>query len=201
MDSMLQTDTTPFLPDAGYPALPPVEALEREFVLAPGETGVMALRVDRREAGEYEGEQNRQGIRIGELGLMIHFDDSSELTDIPQMFHLPNAPHWVLGVVNLHGRLIPVFDLLRFLHVDRSPDSGKRALRLLILGHDANAAAVVIDGLPYRLRWTAEQRVEADLAPKLLEPHVRACCMIDGQLWFDLDCKTMLDALEADLAH
>ena len=76
-----------------YPALMPVAALEQEFVLARGETGVMALRVNNRESATYEGEQDRQGIRVGELGLMINFDDSSELTDIPQIYHLPNTPH------------------------------------------------------------------------------------------------------------
>ena len=43
MDSLLQTEATPFMPDAGYPALLPVEALEREFTLAPGETGVLSF--------------------------------------------------------------------------------------------------------------------------------------------------------------
>ena len=33
-----------------YPALMPVAALEQEFVLARGETGVMALRVNNRES-------------------------------------------------------------------------------------------------------------------------------------------------------
>ena len=184
---------------AGYPAMSPVAALEQGFVLAPGEIGVTAMRVRERERAVYEGEQNRQGVRVGELGLMIHFEDSSELTDIPQIYSLPNTPRWLLGVVNLHGRLIPVFDLLRFLHLDRSPE--KVTLRLLILGHDANAAGVLIDNLPYRLRWTSDKQVDADLAPKLLEPHVKACCMIDDQIWFDLDCKSMLDAMEADLHH
>lgn len=180
-----------------YPALMPVAALEQEFVLARGETGVMALRVNNRKSATYEGEQNRQGIRVGELGLMINFDDSSELTDIPQIYHLPNTPHWLLGVVNLHGRLIPVFDLLRFLHLDSSPDQSTQ--RLLILGHDADAAGILIDNLPYRLKWTNEKQSDADLAPQLLEPHVRACCMIEEQIWFDLDSDSLLNALERTL--
>ena len=183
--------------EIAYPAMAPVAALEREFILAPGETGTMAIRVNNREAAIYEGEQDRQGICVGELGLMINFNDSSELTDIPPIYHLPNTPRWLLGVVNLHGRLIPVFDLLRFLHLDRSAD--KTTQWLLILGHDADAAGILIDNLPYRLKWTNEKQSDADLAPTLLEAHVRACCMIDDRIWFDLDSTSLLNALEREL--
>lgn len=179
-----------------YPDLKPVEALEQGFVLAPGETGVMGMSADWRDPVMFEGVQNRQGFSIGEVGLMIHFEEGSELTEIPPLYHIPNSPHWLLGVVNLHGRLIPVFDLLRFLNLELESD---RKRMLLVLGHDADAAGFIIDGLPQRLRWSNEEQSEADLAPKKLEPHVRATCLVDGKVWFDLDSASLLDALEETL--
>ena len=179
-----------------YPDLKPVEALEQGFILAPGEAGIMAMSADWRNPLKFEGEQNLQGFRMGEIGVMIHFDEGSELTEIPALHHLPNAPRWLLGVVNLHGRLIPVFNLLRFLNLEEETDSKRM---LLVLGHDADAAGFIIDGLPQRLRWSDTEQSEADLAPKKLEPHVRATCQIDGKLWFDLDSASLLDALEESL--
>ena len=127
---------------------------------------------------------------------MIHFKEGSELTEMPPLHHLPNTPRWLLGVVNLHGRLIPVFDLLRYLNLERTLETKQM---LLVLGHDADAAGFLIDGLPQRLRWTDNEQSEVDLAPRLFEPHVRASCLIDGKVWFDLKLSSLLDALEADL--
>ena len=179
-----------------YPALTPVEALEQGFTLAPGELGVMALAADWRQTVVYGEEQNRHGINVGEIGLMVRFEEGSELTELPPLFHLPNSPRWLKGVVNLHGRLIPVFDLLRFLNLERALETKQM---LLVLGHDADAAGFIIDGLPQRLRWSDEEQTEVDLAPKLLEPHVRASCLIDDKVWFDLNLSSLLDALEASL--
>ncbi|MDO5674999.1 MAG: chemotaxis protein CheW [bacterium] len=179
--------------DTIYPGLKPVEALERGFVLAPGETGIMAMGADWRKPAEFEGIQHRQGFRLGEIGIMIHFDEASELTEIPTLHHLPNTPRWLLGIANLHGRLIPVFDLLSYLGLERAQETKQM---LLVLGHDADAAALVIDGLPQRLRWHNEEQSDADLAPKLLEPHVRATCLLDDKFWCDLDSASLLCALE-----
>ena len=190
-----QSATTPLV-WTEYSALPPVEALERGFELASGETGAMALVADWRQTVVFGEEQSRQGFRIGEVGLMIHFKEGSELTEMPPLHHLPNTPRWLLGVVNLHGRLIPVFDLLRYLNLERTLETKQM---LLVLGHDADAAGFLIDGLPQRLRWTDNEQSEVDLAPRLLEPHVRASCLIDGKVWFDLKLSSLLDALEADL--
>jgi len=67
---------------------------------------------------------------------------------------------------------------------------------LLVLGHGAEAAGVMIDGLPLRLNWFARQQTDSDTAPSLLLSHVKAACFIDGQLWFDMDCGSLLESLE-----
>ena len=183
---------------AAYAALSPVEALERGFVLAPGETGILSLAAGWENPAVFEGEQNRQGFLVGLLGLMIPFDEGSELTEMPPLHHLPNTPSWFLGMVNLHGRLLPVFDLLRFLNLERESDTKQM---LLVVGHDADAAGFVIDGLPQRLRWTSAMQSDADLAPRRLEAHVRASCLIDGKIWFDINTITLLNAIEESLGQ
>ncbi len=37
--------------------------------------------------------------------------------------HVPGLPHWVLGVMNLHGEIISVVDLAKFLSLDPFPAS------------------------------------------------------------------------------
>jgi twitching motility protein PilI len=141
-------------------------------------------------------EQFRQGFRLGDLRLMIRFEDGSELTEMPDLYRLPNVPDWFCGMANLHGMLTPVFDLARYLGIQRDA-SGKRML--LILSHGADAAGVLIDGLPERLRWTEKERTDTSTAPERLAPLLRGACLAEDRLWFDLDVVLLLNVLEQAL--
>ena len=125
---------------------------------------------------------------------MIRYEDGSELTEMPDIFRLPNAPDWFLGMTNLHGMLIPVLDLASWFGVERGASA--KAM-LLVLGHGADAAGVVIDGLPVRLKYDAEETaVGSDCAPPSLLPFVAASQLIDSFAWLDLDVQLLLGALE-----
>lgn len=62
--------------------------------------------------------QSCQGVRIGAVGLMLSYEDSSELTEVPELYYLPNSPVWVKGLANLHGNLIPVLDVAEYLGIE-----------------------------------------------------------------------------------
>ena len=143
--------------------------------------------------GEQGAQQSRQGFRVGEIGLMVAYEEGSELTDVPALCFLPNAPVWFAGLANLHGLVIPVVDLGLFLGVETS-SQGKRML--LVLGHDADAVGLLIEGLPELLRWTADMRVGLDIAPQKLLAHIKAACLIEDNVWFDLNMPSFLAALE-----
>ena len=70
---------------------------------------------------------------------------------------------------------------------------------LLVLAHGRDAAGIVIDGLPERLRWSAEQETDAATVPEALIDVVDRAVLIGEKLWFDLDCNTLLDRLETAL--
>lgn len=144
---------------------------------------------------------SRQGVRIGDVGVMLTYEDSSELTDLPDLYYLPNAPVWVKGLANLHGNLVPVFDVAQYLGVQSSDQAtgrmaGGNKPMLLVLGHGADAAGVIIEGIPQRLVPMPQQRTDTDTAPPLLMPHIQAAYFINDHLWFDLDCNSLLDMLE-----
>jgi len=143
----------------------------------------------------------RQGFRIGELSLMVRYEDGSELTEMPALYRLPNTPAWYMGVANLHGLIVPVFDLAAFSGVRNPPGTRDARRMLLVLSHGADAAGIVIDGLPRRLRWSEEQQADAATAPARLASHVRGAALIEGTLWFDLDRASLLDAFETALGN
>ena len=176
----------------------PSEALTRGFVLEqPLAVGAAASPRGTAVTASAAGARVRQGFRVGGLNLMVRYEDGSELTEMPEVFRLPNVPGWFRGIANLHGMLTPVFDLSRYLGV--APDSAARQM-LLVLSHGANAAGMVIDGLPQRLRWTSAQDADAGAAPPKLASQVRGAALIGEQLWFDIESAALLDALEQAMA-
>jgi twitching motility protein PilI len=176
--------------------LTPTEALLRGFVFeaqAPADV-LLAPSGGRDAAGA---DLLREGFRIGELRLMIPYEHGSELTEMPQVYLLPRAPAWFLGMANLHGALVPVFDPAVLFGVARD-DSAKPMF--LVLGHGDDKAGLVIDGLPQRLRLAAADRMDNAAVPPLLAGCVKDAYWSDGLDWMDLQVDDLLQAVTEDLA-
>jgi chemotaxis signal transduction protein len=174
------------------PLLAPSVALTRGFVLPEAQAALQAL-----PARSAAGGEPRQGFRIGPLNLMIRYELGSELADVPTLHRMPNAPEWFLGMTNLHGALLPVFDLAGYIGVERP--HGARTL-LLVLAHGADAAGVLIDGLPERLRVAPAHWLADPVVPQALEGCIAGACLQGERAWLDLDTTALLARLEQALA-
>ncbi len=181
---------------AETPLMTPTQALSAGFQISRDQAGSGVL--NRALAADQA--QLRQGFHIGELNLMIRYEDGSELTDKPHIFRLPNTPTWFLGMSNLHGMLIPVLDLGQWFGSTTSKPSNNSML--LVLGHGAESAGLLINGLPQRLRFDAAQTsVNGDCVSTALRPFVTATQLLESQVWFDLNVPTLLSALELALGE
>jgi purine-binding chemotaxis protein CheW len=140
----------------------------------------------------------REGFRIGSLSLMVRYEDGSELAEMPPVCRLPNSPSWFLGMTNLHGTLVPIFDPAQ--RWGTAHDGTARPM-LLVLGHGEQRAALVIDGLPVRLKPRAGDRLEDAPVPPALQGCVAATHRIDGTDWMDLGCAALLERLQHELAE
>jgi twitching motility protein PilI len=168
----------------------PTQALQRRFVLAadaPART-----RDARTEMLQ------RQGFLVGPLRLMVRYEDGRELTDMPPLYRLPGSPAWLLGVANLHGGLVPVLDLAPLAGVEHL-DAPKPML--LVLGHGSESAALVIDGLPQRLRIAPEQRLTQVAIPSGLNDCIDEAYRNNELDWMEFRYRTLFERLEAQLAH
>lgn len=148
---------------------------------------------------EERGAAQRQGFFLGDVGVMVSYGDGSELTDMPPLYYLPNAPRWFLGMANLHGNMVPVFDLVEYLCIDQinsEQEKQEDKRMLLVLSHGSDAAGVIVHGIPQRLYIMQEQNISPDVAPNLLLPHISNAYLIDSTVWFDLEVESLLAALE-----
>ena len=134
----------------------------------------------------------RQAFRIGHMRLLAPFATASELVEIPNVFPLPRMPANLLGLVNLHGRIVPLFDLAPMFETQHLP---REKRMLLVIGHGDAAAGIVIDGLPRRMVFQPENEI---LPPGLTAAAATAVAAAydDGkEIWFEFDYAQLLDQL------
>ena len=134
----------------------------------------------------------RQAFRIGHMRLIAPFDTASELTEMPNVYPLPRMPDNLLGLVNLHGRIVPLFDLAALFETEHMP---REKRMLLVMGHGNNAAGIVIDGLPRRMAFAPEALMVPPALPAGAAGAVRAAYAAGNDTWFEFDYAQLLDQL------
>ena len=167
--------------------LPPSAALNR-FKPPPGVTGGLVA-VERRRA--------RYGFRIGDIGLLINQDTTSEVLERWVVYPLPNVPSWFLGVINLRGNLVPIFDVKHFLQLE---ENIREKHWLLILDRGENAVGLLIDGLPQAV--TIQQTLSRlPPLPAMLGSHVTKAHVQEGRIWLEFTHHDFFKALSQRIAE
>ncbi len=134
----------------------------------------------------------RQAFRIGHMRLLAPFATASELTEMPNVYPLPRMPANLLGLVNLHGRIVPLFDLAALFETQHMP---REKRMLLVIGHGNDAAGIVIDGLPRRMAFAPESRIVPPALPAGAAAAVSAAYLEGSNAWFEFDYSQLLDLL------
>jgi chemotaxis signal transduction protein len=136
----------------------------------------------------------RQAFRIGHMRLLAPFATASELTEMPNVFPLPRMPANLLGLVNLHGRIVPLFDLAPLFETQHMP---REKRMLLVIGHGDAAAGIVIDGLPRRMVFQPENEIIPPALSSAASAAVVATYANGQDAWFEFNYAQLLDQLES----
>ena len=134
----------------------------------------------------------RQAFRIGHMRLLAPFATASELVEMPNVFPLPRMPANLLGLVNLHGHIVPLFDLAPLFETQHPP---REKRMVLVIGHGQAAAGVVIDGLPRRMAFLPEAQIIPPALPAAAAAAVVATYTQGKDAWFEFDYAQLLDQL------
>jgi len=138
----------------------------------------------------------RQGFRVGDLHILAKFDATSELAVMPIIYRLPGAPDGVRGLANLHGNVVPVFELARWFNVAHDT---KATQMLLVLGYGEEAIGVIIDGLPVRKRFSPNDEVPVGLGQPRMARFATAAYREAGEqahtnaIWMEFDYRRFFD--------
>ncbi|MCK5876044.1 MAG: chemotaxis protein CheW [Candidatus Marithrix sp.] len=167
----------------------PSQALNRPLVYHAGDNN--------NTYGDEEIITRRLGFKVGNLGLLIAQRAVSELLDIPQICQLPYTTSWLLGMINLRGNLVPVFDLFNLLQFQADK---KKKQRLLILDQGDIAGAIVINELPEHLSFSANDELTSlPPLPDVIQPYATTGYEKNNQFWFNFEHLAFFKSLSAML--
>ena len=134
----------------------------------------------------------RQAFRIGQMRLLTPFVTASELVEMPAVYPLPRMPANLLGLLNLHGRIVPLFDLAPLFETQHLP---RERRMVLVIGHGNDAAGIVIDGLPRRIVFKPDQQIITPALPAAAAGAALATYVQGSDAWFEFNYASLLEQL------
>ena len=139
------------------------------------------------------GPKVRYGYRTGSMRFLVPEGTVSELLHNTKIYHLPNAPRWLVGLINLHGNVVPVVDIASYVGEDISHI---KKSNVLAIGKSETAIGVLIDGMPEAIK---ENEVITSLSavPERLEGYITAGMYSDGYNWFEFEVYKLFKKLAA----
>ncbi len=134
-------------------------------------------------------------IKSEEYGVDIQ--NVQEITDIESITQIPNAPEYVMGIVNIRGVIIPIIDLKRRLSFYNEDSENKG--RIIVINIKGKQVGFMIDDASRVLTLDDE---DIDLPPIMTEAqkesYVTGIAKVEGMLILILDLAGMFsdDELE-----
>ncbi len=138
-------------------------------------------------AGQWRG----VGVQIGGLRFVTALGEASELLALPTLAAIPGVQPWVLGVGNVRGRLLPVFDLTRFFGF--APTTPKRDWRVLIVDGVDCAFGLAVEQ-SFGIQQFANDAAGADDKMDFgeIEQFVEGVFKADGRAWHLLNLADLV---------
>ena len=133
----------------------------------------------------------RYGFSIGSLNFIYDVQIACELVKGASIYSVPNTPNWMVGLINLRGSLVPVFNLEKYFDFKEASDSHKL---LLVLGKGEKAVAFQLKKYPELL----DNLVQRDSLPKLIpkiDGYILAAYSSEETIWLELDKEKFFSTL------
>ncbi len=166
--------------------LNPTEALGRRFIYPDA---------DKQEKIEEEIVVRRLSFKVGDIGLLIAENTISELTDMSSICSIPNTANWLLGLTNLRGNLVPIFELKMLLGLNIEQEKKRM---LLVLGQGEAAAGIPIDELPAQQTFRMDDKLNSLPAlPSVIKDYIPSGYEQNNTLWFNFDHEAFFQSLAA----
>lgn len=138
-------------------------------------------------------QRSRYGFLMSNLGFLIELDTVSEVVERPTVYPIPQTPSWLMGLLNLRGNLVPVFNFRLSLNLG---GIAAEKQHLLLLDEGSDAVGFFVESLPQPV--TPDHRLpNPPPLPEALREYVGAVYSSDDTVWLEFDHRGFFQALAA----
>jgi len=138
-------------------------------------------------------------FRVGTELFGVPIARVQDIVRLPTITQIPQAPGFVEGVINLHGRVIPIIDMRKRLGQISGDevDVHDKRRRILIVEAEHRRAGVIVDEIKEVIKLT-EERVEAasPTASGLSNQYIKGVGKLNDALILLIDIEKVLTADE-----
>lgn len=99
------------------------------------------------------------GFRIGDRHFVSSIAEVNEILTLPALTAVPGSRHWLLGIANVRGNLVPVIDLRDFMGSGRSATSD--STRVLSVRQPGGSIGLLVDEVLGQRSFSAQQMADA----------------------------------------
>ncbi len=131
------------------------------------------------------------------IGFLLHgqrmvapMDEVAEIISVPKYTRLPGVKPWVLGVANLRGRLLPVYDLEALVGSNRgSPKRQRRVLAVDMGDHYCGLLVSKVFGMQ-RVAEATDTLSSAGVSSEM-GPYIEGAYWRDEVLWTRISARRL----------
>lgn len=122
----------------------------------------------------------------------VDIGDVWEINTMQKITRVPRAPHFIEGVLNLRGEIIPVMDLRKRLGLEARPYD--RSSRIMVAQSAHNRLGLIVDSVREVLKIPCSVvKPATELGVLIDEAFVRGVAQKDEQLIVLIDLQRLLD--------
>ncbi len=143
------------------------------------------------------------GFTVGSEEFCVDILKVQEIIRMVRITHMPNAPEYVEGVINLRGRVIPVIDFRKRMKLPPSDEINEQNRRIVVVAFGSTLVGIVVDKVSQVMKISSEQ---ITATPEVIKGYDSECLMgvgrVGEQLIVLLDLDRMFGQEEAaQLSH
>ncbi|HJT87782.1 MAG TPA: chemotaxis protein CheW [Bryobacteraceae bacterium] len=134
-------------------------------------------------------------FHLGSEEFAIDVIKVKEIIGVQDITAVPHTPHYVSGVINLRGKVIPVLDLRRKLGLPEAPDSPHRCIVVVQpdIEHGTVLSGLIVDGVSEVLTLSsAEIEPTPDFGEGIHIRHVLGIAKPKGKVKIVLDVDPLV---------
>ncbi len=144
--------------------------------------------------------------QAGELLQLVSFNIGSEefgvdilkvqeINRVVEITRVPQAPHYVEGVINLRGKVIPIVDLRKRFNLEEKEYD--KNTRIVVVDISGNIMGMVVDSVSEVLRLPANTiEPPPEIVANINSEYIKGVAKLDDRLLIFLDLSKVIDVSE-----